>query len=115
MEYLQVDAAYEEADKLTGGKQAQAVAQQDVAGATAFPGPAGAGYQMAAAPPVAATAGYGAATAAPVPPPGRQAVALPSTGNATADKVASGGLGFVVSVACVEFECVEVVVLAEVF
>lgn len=83
----QVDAAYEEADKLNGSKEAAALQAEDIAGAR--PAAAAVGPGVAVGVPATAPA----ATAAP--PPAQSGIAvgqytLPSSGNQTADKVASG-------------------------
>lgn len=80
----QLDAAYEEADKLTGGKEAAALQAAEAAGAAperaAATASAVAGSQPTLTPTEAATAANVAA--------GKYV--LPSSGNATADRVAAG-------------------------
>lgn len=80
----QVDAAYEEADKLTGGKQAAALQAAEAAGA---PPAAAAAAAAAVAGPGATLTPAEAAAAANV---AAGKYSLPSSGNATADRVAAG-------------------------
>jgi hypothetical protein len=80
----QVDAAYEEADKLNGGKEAAALHAAEAAGA---PPAAAAMAAAAAAGPSPTLTPAQAATAASV---AAGKYTLPSSGNPTADRVAAG-------------------------
>eukprot|EP00878_Enallax_costatus_P020376 GHUV01021533.1.p1 GENE.GHUV01021533.1~~GHUV01021533.1.p1 ORF type:complete len:408 (+),score=149.45 GHUV01021533.1:217-1440(+) len=80
----QVDAAYEEADKLTGGKEAAALEAAEAAGA---PPEAAAAAAAAVAGPQSTLSPAEAAEAANI---AAGKYVLPSSGNATADRVAAG-------------------------
>lgn len=93
----QVDAAAEEVDKLSGGKQAAAIQAAEAQGAGPSAAAGAATAAAATAVPVGVAGGPAAAAAAgaaPLPPrigtiEGDKFV-LPSSGNKTADKVAAG-------------------------